>query len=315
MRPATLPVLAISLAIGLAARSAIADDVDALVTEGDALARAGQFAEALDRFKRADRITPKARHACMVGLAYLRLQMLPRAEVFLTRCRVRATPADPLPEWMDDAEHQLRDQIAAATMAEVDVRVLPVGAAATVTVSSFGTDEAFEPQVIHLPVGVHVIEARAPGYTTVARRLEITAAGKLPVEITLEPVAVVTAPQPKTVQTLPVVPANTIVTTVDHTWSNRLLVGAGVAAAGGIVLHVLASRSRTRLDDAATVAEYRDHETAFDLERAGTFSLYGIAAIAGGFGLYLRLTARESPVQVSGDLRGDAAFVTIGWQR
>src|SRR4051812_38168470 len=113
-------VVAATLALHGSAR---ADEADDLATQGEELARRAEYAQAIEKFKAADRARPRALHACMIGLAYLRRQLWPQAEVFLARCRKRAVGTDTLPEWMADAEAQLTTQLASAPVTAVEIIV------------------------------------------------------------------------------------------------------------------------------------------------------------------------------------------------
>ena len=111
--------LVVGLVAGIAAfGSAIADDsnpkVDALVAEGEALAKAGNFSAATEKWKSADKVLPRAKHACLIGLAYTRREYWPQAEVFFARCRQNASASDPVPTWLDAAEKQLEEKLAIA---------------------------------------------------------------------------------------------------------------------------------------------------------------------------------------------------------
>lgn len=299
--------------IVLAQGAARADEADDLVTQGDELARRAEYAQAIEKFKAADRLRPRASNACMIGLAYLRRQLWPQAEVFLARCRKRATASDPLPEWMEDAESQLAKGLAAAKVTELELHVSPPGVAATVTISSFAPDESFDPQNIHLPAGPHTLTIAAPGFVTITRQVTASGTGFERVDIELvrpaPPPPVKPPPPPVVTRPEPVAPSSA------HRWGNRLLIGAGGATVGAIVLHVLAYRERGILDRAENGAEYRDHETAFDVERAGAITLYAVAGLAAGFGLYLRSKHEDAPTRIGVTVDGGGAMVTLGWSR
>src|ERR1700733_8442606 len=96
------------IAVALCARSARADEVSDLEARGEQLAKSSEYTQAIAAFKAADLRRPRAVHACMIGLAYLRRELWPQAELFLASCEKRASPGDQPPGWIDAAEHQLR---------------------------------------------------------------------------------------------------------------------------------------------------------------------------------------------------------------
>jgi hypothetical protein len=275
-----------------------------LAAEGEELARKLEWSRAIEKFKRADALVQRARHACLIGLAYHRRELFSQAEIFLALCHERATDADPVPAWLGDTEKELGAKLAALDVAAVEIKVEPADAAATavVTVSAFAPDETFRPRTIHLPRGSHVITATAPGYPTRSETVTIT--GRDPVAVTIDvaeqdvvPIDPRPAPQP---------PAA----------SKWLLIGAGGLAVAGGVFHYLAYDQKKALDDARSLDEYKDHEGKFDAFRIATFSAYGLAAVAAGVGIYLRVRAPrdEGPV-VSGALAPDGGMVVVEWRR
>jgi hypothetical protein len=135
-----------------------------LTAEGTELAQQGRFAEAIDKFKAADRIHASAADACLIALAYTRRQLWSQAEIWLDTCRARATASDQLPDWTEAATEQIRTQLADANVAAVEIVVQPSAPGARVSVSSFALDESFAPRTIHLPFGRHDIVVSAPGY-------------------------------------------------------------------------------------------------------------------------------------------------------
>ncbi|MEO8699296.1 MAG: hypothetical protein ABI867_04605 [Kofleriaceae bacterium] len=294
------PVLALVVLLG-SVRLARADDSERAATlrgRGDELARRGEYADAIAAFKAADRASPRAAHACLIALAYLRRSLWPQAELYLARCERRRTASDPIPEWIDDARAQLAAGLAAAPVTTVEVRIEPASVAAMIRVSAF-PDDVFDPQPIHLQAGRYTIEVAAPGFATVTRAIELDGKGRRVIEVELEaarrPVVEIVAAKVNS----PVRP-----------WAMRFAVTSGVAAVGAIALHVLAARTRADLGEATTLDAYRARETRFDLERASAISLYGVAAITGGLALYLR-----ARVELGAQLSSDRTVVTLGWRR
>jgi len=172
-------------ALVLAPAIAIAEDPAALRNEGEVLARVGRFSEAIDKFKAADRIKPAAANACLIALAYTRRELWPQAEIWLSTCRDRSTPEEPAPDWAPAAAQQIRDRLAAANVAPVEIVVTP--RQAVVTVSSFALDEKFSARTIHLGMGRHSFIATAPGYEDGHAELVVEDRTPKRVEIALKP--------------------------------------------------------------------------------------------------------------------------------
>jgi tetratricopeptide (TPR) repeat protein len=168
-----LPTITLA-AVVAAAHAAHADPARALAARGRALARQGRWTAAIEAFKRADRVTPRARHACLIGLAYLRRELWTQADLFLERCRERASHDDPAPAWLPMAERQLQRRSASAHLAPIDVRIEPASVSAAIALSGFALDEHFMTQQLRLPRGVHVITATAPALPPVRAVVEIT---------------------------------------------------------------------------------------------------------------------------------------------
>ena len=189
-----------------------------LQTQGEQLAKDGRFSEAIDAFKAADKLQPTASHACLIALAYTRRELWSQAEIFLARCHERATPADPLPDWVPVAEQQIRERLATANAAPVTIQVTP--ATAQLTVSSFAPDETFTARTIHLPPGHHVIIASAPGYVTARKEVVIETKDPQTVTIDLAPPAAVPGP-PGYVS----IPEHPLPPPPRNPWHNRFLIG------------------------------------------------------------------------------------------
>jgi hypothetical protein len=156
------------------AHVASADPAEDLSARGEALARDGRLTDAIDAFKQADRIAPRASHACLIALAYIRRELWTQADLFLARCRERATKSDPAPDWLPLAEQQLKQATASAHLAWIDVRVEPADVHAAIAISSFALDEQFTPRRLRLPRGHHVLTATAPDRAPVRTIVEVT---------------------------------------------------------------------------------------------------------------------------------------------
>jgi tetratricopeptide (TPR) repeat protein len=267
--------------MGVATSSAHAESADALVEQGERFAKAGRLTDAINAFKRADRIEPRARHACLIGLAYVRRELLPQAELFLDACRERADQRDPLPDWFALAEVELRRKLASSDHAPIAIRVEPNDRAAATrfTVSSFAPDETFSPRPLHLPIGTHLVKLQTDGREIASR--EITIADRSPREIVFDLAAPREAPAASRPRRLP--------------WI--ITAAGGAILLGGAAYHAFAF-APARDDLAAASAEpdpgrYRALEPTFESRRRTTLVLYGVGVAAVATGLVMRALQRD----------------------
>src|SRR5258706_9918057 len=134
-------MLRLALVIAVLPALAHADVVDDLDAKGEELGKLGNWTLAIDAFKQADAQRPNTKHACLIGLAYVRRELWPQAELFFARCRGRASSSDPLPDWLADAQQQLDQKLTAANTVAVSFAIIPAIAAPQISVSSFAPDE------------------------------------------------------------------------------------------------------------------------------------------------------------------------------
>lgn len=292
------------LAIGIAAWTAgvaiaHADAREDLQAKGEAFARDGHWSEAIEQFKAADKIEPRASHACLIALAYTRKEAWPQAELFLALCHERSTvSSEALPDWVPVADQQIRERLQAAKLVEVSIEIKPATVRATLTVSSFAPDEVFSPRTIHLPAGTHVIVARAQGFPDVKQVLEITDEQPRHVVLDFAPlVAAQHAPAPHPGRTLMIAGGATI--------------GLGVAA------HIWMAFERAKLqqaaDDHAPLAWDR-YSTKFDVAKYSALGLYAVGAGILVTGYLIHRSHRGSHVEVgAAPLSDGGGFVTLGW--
>jgi hypothetical protein len=274
---------------------------DPLIEQGQELAKQGEFSRAIQLFKQADAKHPTAAHACLIGLVYTRRELWSQAEIFFDRCHKRATAADPVPDWLSAAELQLVKKLSEVDAAPIEIHVLPENVASRIVVSSFPSDEQFEPRVVHLAPGTYVVTATAPDR---------------------EPATVSLTVVPRTAQIVTLVlprppPPPPPPPTRDERIGRILLIGAaGVAIAGG-GFHLLASYERGKLDDAARIndpVEWDHHRGSFEHARAITIGCYAAAAIAGTIGIVMSRHHREGPVVTAGVGHG-VATIGVEWRR
>jgi hypothetical protein len=281
---------------------ASADPADDLTAQGEQFARDGEYTRAIEAFKKADALAPSAKHACMIGLAYTRRELWSQAEIFLARCKTRATEADPLPDWFAAATTQLADKLKGVDTAALDIRVEPPDAAVQITVSSFAPDETFAPRTIHLVPGTYVITATAPDRASVSATATVKLGADNVVTLKLPP-----RPQPPPPPPPPPRP-------VAHARSplpRYLWIGAGAAAVVGVGFHVFAFHERSVMSDAADkndLAGYQGAQGTFEFARGTTIGLYAAAAVAAGIGLFLRSEDDRAPV-LTGAITHDGAMI------
>lgn len=355
LRPVRNIALIVGLVVGLAEfGSAKADGsnpkVDALVAEGEALAKEGNFSAATEKWKTADKELPRAKHACLIGLAYTRREYWPQAEVFFARCRQNATATDPVPTWLDAAEKQLEQKLAIAPVAAIKLSVDPPSAAAQFIVSSFAPDESFGPRVVHLALGSHSVTVTAPGYasTTVIVDVKnkadqfITVALKKPGESPTNdpnqvplPVGTTGTGNGTSGTSTGAVGTGTNPNVGSHmglgadrisTKPSRVpmvVMGAGgtLVVIGGIVHATWFRTARdnlVRANDTQNEARYNDWSDRFDTRRSVVIATYGVGLATVITGMVLKYTVfkgKESSVTLGAKLRDGGGLVTLGWRQ
>ncbi len=312
LRSQVVRILAFAVAGQLAAAGlAAADSRTDLQAKGEQLAKDGRYGEAIDQFKAADRIEPRASHACLIALAYTRKEQWPQAELFLSLCHKRATPTDPLPDWVPEAERQLKERLASAKVTEVTIEVKPAEANPRVTVSSFAPDEVFEPQTIHLPLGTHVVFAKADGYAD--KQYTLVIKDKAPQHVVID----LAAPPPteRTQMVQPGVPERPA--QKPSRLGMYVMIGGGVVGVVGVLSHLDMAKKRKTLDDQTTPEDFEEKYPAFDDARTRTIVFYSVSAAALVTGYLLHRRAKsESTVQVgAAPLPEGGAYVSLEWAR
>lgn len=285
------------------------DDREALQAKGEQLAKEGRFNDAIDAFKAADRIQPRASHACLIALAYTRREAWPQAELFLSICHQRANAGDPLPDWVPQADEMIKERLASANLAEVTIETKP--ASARVTVSSFAPDEVFEPRTVHLPFGTHVIFAKADGYADAQVTIELK--DKSPQHVLVELTA-----KTKHEPTGPTGPTEPATTEPAGKRGTGFLIGGGAAILGGVGAHLWWRHEYYALKDAhlsMNLSAWNDHSTLYDVAHVSTYVLYGSGVALLAVGVYLRMKNPESPAVAAIPLPEGGAMVSVGWSR
>jgi hypothetical protein len=301
------------VACAVLAGPAWAESGEEMRVRGEQLAKDGRYTEAIDAFKAAERIEPRARHHCLIALAYIRRELWPQAEIFLEQCETRASESDPVPEWVPTAKQQLEERLSTVNVAPVSITVAPADAQVKLAVSSFAPDELFDPRTIHLPPGHHVIIATAKGFNDAQKTIEVVDRSPQEVVITMLPLGSGTT-DVKPPIAAPVEPASRM---------PYYVMGAGLGiGAVGLGLH-LGWFWPIRKDYARAVAvhnkaEYDRLTPKFDRARAATAIVYSVGGATVITGLILKFTVykgKEAPTQVSVVPFDDGGMLTVGWSR
>jgi hypothetical protein len=281
---------------------------------GEQLAKDGRYTEAIDAFKAAQRIEPRARHACLIALAYIRRELWPQAEIHLEQCEAKATEADPVPEWVPTAKQQLAERLSTVNVAPVTIKVDPAYTQVKLAVSSFAPDELFDPRTIHLPPGRHVIIATATGFNDAQKTIEVV--DKTPQEVIITMLPITTGPTgPEGPSVVGPAPPKSKVPLV-------IMVGGGAVLLGGAASHLLWYKGLRddlqREGDAGNTDEYNRILPKYNRARGVTIALYGVGGAAVITGLILNFTVfkgKEAPAQVSVVPTNDGGMLTVGWSR
>lgn len=285
--------------LAIAATAHAETGAEKLANQGEEFAKAQEYTRAIDAFKAADKLEKKARHACMIGLAYLRRELWPQAELFFETCKQRASITDPLPDWFQDAMTQLAEKLAGTTVSAVTIRVTPEGTLPQITASSFAPDETFGPRTIHLAPGQHTITVDAPGYPSRRETFTVEPSKPLVLEIEL-----------KHAEKRYVTPRASKV-------PFAIMGGGLLVALVGAGYHIGAyAPLRQDLIAAPTRDEYDQLKSQVKDRRLYTIALYSVGAVAIATGLVLRKTVfRRSPILVGAEPTEGGGVVSLSWQR
>ncbi|MDB4964210.1 MAG: hypothetical protein JWP01_4209 [Myxococcales bacterium] len=298
---------------------AVGESGEELRVRGEQLARDGRYTEAIDAFKAAEKIEPRARHSCFIALAYTRREAWAQAEVFLDQCHKRASASDPLPEWVPMVDQLLAERLPLA--APIEIKVEPPGTEIKLTVSSFAPDEIIAPRTIHLAPGRHVVIATAQGYNDAQKTVDVSDKSPQTITITMLPVSTLGPDPGGAIVAGPTAPPSRVPTYV-------MAGGGAIVLAGAIVHATLFRTARNNLDaanelatrdPAAADAQWKEWSPKFDTRRNLTIALYGVGAATVITGLVLKYAvfkSSEQAPQVSFEpSTSGGGWVTVGWVR
>jgi hypothetical protein len=244
-----------------------------LVAEGEEFGRAGDFEEALERFRAAELASPDPLHDCLIALTHLRLEQWTQAAYFAERCRERSGGQAPVP-WYDDALAQIDEALARGGYAPVTLTSQPPGAEVS-TPSSVGLGTVVTPTTLWLAPGTHRFVAAAEGHHPTPSLVRIDSPQPRVEVFELTPIPPAPAPTPEPEVLVEPVPAERRGTPAWPKWT----AGAGGAAliAGG-VFHTTAYLARRRAIDPQH--DYDTEVQALKRDRLIAAGLYGVSAVA-----------------------------------
>ncbi len=305
--------LTCTLALALGPRVSAADD-DALA-RGQAKAKAGDYRGAITDFRTAERVAAAPLSACLLGLAYFRLQDLGSAAVMFGLCGVRAQAAAwPVPKWVDTEGTALREALAASALGRVELAIDPRVTALVIPALVDGEPMPVQ-GTLYLPAGGHRILGR-------------TARGDLPIDVTVlakqgTRAAFPAAPRPPSSIERPVderpmpVPAPVPKACPRATARTVLLIGGGAALVAGGLVHALAVRpAYDDLSNAPDDIAYAMREGSYTTRRNVTVGLYAAGAAALITGVVLGLTATDDTgPRLDAAVSPTGAVMSVRWTR
>jgi hypothetical protein len=290
-----------------AARLANAD-AQAAVTlqqQGDQLAKDGKFAAAIEKFKAADAQQPSAADACLISLAYTRLQQWAEGELWLSTCQGRANPNEAMPEWLPVLQRDIATGLADADVAAVTITVTPADTHAVVRVSSFAADETFTPRTVYLGRGHHEIVATA---TVGEGRAEIDIADRTSRVVVI---ALPASPERALNHHLSTLPPPA----APNLWPRRLAVAGAIVSSAGLASYGVMGYAwlqiRDRTESSSTYDRYRP---IYMGARAATWGLWAVGAGLLVTSYVLHRSDREGPA-VTLAPAPSGAVVGVAWQR
>lgn len=298
-----------------AAQTSQAAEPERLLQEAETKAKAGEYALAIELYKHADQLQPRAAISCFVGLAYVRSAAWAQAELAFDACQRRVNDADPAPAWFAKAQRELETKIEVARVPVVQFRVHSDDRAVQLSISGWPAGESFAPRRLHLPPGHYWVDAVGADGRSVRTEFDVTEAN-VTVEIDLTQSTQRRGGESRgtgaSSATRPAGADATDSSLVRHapgSSSDRnkprgavgyaLIGGGGLAVAVGAVAHILAARDRAAMETSATA--WDAHRTAFGRERIVAIGGYavGAALVAAGTYWLFRSSASERSVTVA----------------
>lgn len=254
---------------------------DLLVEQGKVLGEEGHPEQALEKFREAERVFPRAAHLCNIGIAYDTMGNLPLALLYLERCREKAQT---FPKWLAAKHGEVIAELT-RTHAPVEIRVRP--RKAKIRVSALGSNEPVsDGERVFLARGEWTIVARRKGYQTREAVVSITNLAGQRIDLALE--------------REPGGPEETDVEAEEDSGGGGaraggwILIAAGAAAAAtGGLFHYRSNRARDEARDLPPGPDFDERDAAYRRDGWIAVGAYGTGAVCVGVGLYLLLRSND----------------------
>lgn len=277
------------------------DSPEALVAEGERLARDGRIAESLPYFRKAAAREPSGKHECLVALTYFRLVRHPEAWLHIERAKLLGGR----PEWCGDSM-LVRDVMRALEgggFAPVEIDTEPSGA--QLSVSSLAPEEALAAPVrVWLPWGTQRVRVVHGGYEP--REIDVVVEGKdaIRLSVALEPsgtsagedtgdLGPSAGDQPRRERDRRGSPRR---------WPWGLVVVGAASLVGGAGFHLAAASSRATAADLYDGPEYEAEIDRFRLRRTAAIGLYAAGAVLTATGVVLLARRRGERAEAAVDV-------------
>ncbi len=179
--------------VGDAERAAARD----LFKEGDGLQRAGKFADALDKFQRAERVYGAPTNVLRIAECQAALgRLVESAESYRSALRTPLAPGSP--QAFQVAIDQAKAELAQVEprVPKLTVNVAPAAANAQMQIDGQSVSAALIGEPIPLDPGTHKVRIVAQGFTPSEQDAVLKERETTTLAMTLKPVAVATAPLP-----------------------------------------------------------------------------------------------------------------------
>ncbi len=276
--------LAVWLVLSLAALPTRADSesTEDLISDGLALRRAGQDAEALELFRRAQQANPSARALAQIALAEQALGRWGDAEEHLNQVLSTNDP------WVGERRALLQKALdeVRSQLGTLEVRANRPGAEVLVDGTSAGT-VPIQPR--RLSIGTYEVVVRAPGFKPVTRTVQIRPRTVTRANFELAPITEAASPsqgaERGTLATdrTRAPPAQRTPASWRSTAAWIALVSAGALLTGSIAAHVIREREMAAYNDDSRClvgTRSRKERCGDRLDAAETAQIFAIAGYA-----------------------------------